>query len=213
MALAGTLPGVKVGIEWRFEKAAIDAWLAERAGHDGEADFHDIPDGVQVPLSDLLEEKSVTEIRTADGNGAIEALAARALESGWVSDKAWLVQAVAAREQLASTATDGGVAFLHTRERNASRIMRPFIVFGRSHGGIDFAAPDGKPTHLFFLLGLKYDRLHLPVLGRLARVLRRPEIVRTLRAAPSVARLRDTLLQEDHRLLLAEADRRKKRKA
>jgi excisionase family DNA binding protein len=213
LAAAGTLPGVKIGVEWRFQKTAIDSWLAERAGHEGEVDFHDIPDGTQVPLGDLLEEKSVvTDIRAKDREGAIEALAARASEAGWIHDKAWLVQAVAAREQLASTAVDGGVAFLHTRERNAVRITRPFIVFGRSHAGIDFAAPDGKPTHLFFLLGLKYDKLHLPILGRLARVLRRPEVVRTLRAAPSVARLRDTLLQEDHRLMLAEAERRKKKK-
>jgi mannitol/fructose-specific phosphotransferase system IIA component (Ntr-type) len=105
---------------------------------------------------------------------------------------------------------EGGVAFLHTRERNSAKITRPFIVFGRSHAGLDFGAPDGKPTHLFFLLGLKYDKLHLPILGRLARILRRAEVVRTLRAAPSVARIRDTLLQEDARLIVAEDERRKK---
>ena len=213
MAAQGTLPGVKIGVEWRFQKAAVEAWLAERSGHEGEVDFHDIPDGAQLPLGDLLEEKSVVaDLKAKDGESAIEALAARASDSGWLHDKAWFIKAVAEREQLASTAVDGGVAFLHTRERNASRITRPFIVFGRSHTGIDFAAPDGKPTYLFFLLGLKYDKLHLPILGRLARVLRKPEIVRTLRAAPSVARLRDTLLQEDHKLMLAEAERRKKKK-
>lgn len=213
MAAAGTLPGVKIGVEWRFQKPTIDAWLAERAGHEGETDLHDIPDGLNMPLGDLLEEKSVVpDLKAKDREGAIEALAARASDAGWLTDKAWFIQAVAAREHLASTAVDGGVAFLHTRERNASRITRPFIVFGRSHGGIDFSAPDGKPTHLFFLLGLKHDKLHLPILGRLARVLRKPEVVRTLRAAPSVARLRDTLLQEDHRLMLAEAERKKKKK-
>jgi excisionase family DNA binding protein len=209
MAAAGTLPGVKIGVEWRFQKSIIDAWLAERAGHEGETDFHDIPDGVQMPLGDVLEEKSITDIKAKDPEGAIEALAARASDAGWLHDKAWFVRAVAEREQLASTAMDGGVAFLHTRERNAARITRPFIVFGRSHTGIEFGAPDNKPTYLFFLLGLKYDRLHLPILGRLARILRKPEIVRTLRAAPSVARIRDTLLQEDHKLMLAEAERRK----
>ena len=40
-----------------------------------------------------------------------------------------------------------------------------------------FGAPDGNPTYLFFLLGLKYDRLHLPILGRLARALRNPATI------------------------------------
>jgi PTS system nitrogen regulatory IIA component len=211
MAAAGALPGTKIGTEWRFRRAAVEAWLSEReAGGDAE-DLRDLPEGAGLPLAEILDEKGiVAELGARDGAGAIEALAARAFAAGWIKDKTWLIQAVAAREQLAPTAMDGGVAFLHTRERYAEKITRPFVVFGRSHAGIEFGAPDGKPTYLFFLLGLKHDRLHLPILGRLARVLRRPEIVRTLRAAPSVSRLRDTLLQEDQKALAAEAARRKK---
>jgi excisionase family DNA binding protein len=212
LAASGTIPGVRLGAEWRFKRDVIDAWLAERMGNGelDDVDLADIPDGAGLPLADTLEERSiVSEIAARDAVSAIESLAARASANGWITDRAWLVGAVVAREQLASTAMEGGIAFLHTRERNAQRISRPFVVFGRSHAGIDFGGPDGKPTHLFFLLGLKYDRLHLPILGRLARILRRPEVVRTLRAAPSVARLRDTLLQEDARALAAEAERRK----
>lgn len=212
MAAAGTIPGARVGAEWRFKRETIDAWLKERMGHGAmdDMDLAEIPDGTGLPLAEILEERSiVSEVASRDAVAAIESLAARASANGWITDKAWLVSAVVAREQLASTAMEGGIAFLHTRERNAEKISRPFIVFGRSHAGIDFGGPDGKPTHLFFLLGLKYDKLHLPILGRLARILRRPEVVRTLRAAPSVSRLRDTLLQEDHKALAAEAERRK----
>jgi PTS system nitrogen regulatory IIA component len=202
LAAAGTLPGVKAGVQWRFKKEVIDAWLAERVGGDPEEmALIDVPDGALMPLGDVFEERSiVSELHAKDAATAIESLAARASGNGWIVDKAWFVGAVVAREALASTAMDGGVAFLHTRERNSAKITRPFVVFGRSHAGIDFGAPDGKPTYLFFLLGLKYDRLHLPVLGRLARILRKGEIVRTLRAAPSVSRIRDTLLQEDARV-------------
>jgi excisionase family DNA binding protein len=212
MAASGAIPGVRLGAEWRFKRETIDGWLAERMGHGSmdEMDLADIPDGAGLPLGDILEERSIVpEIAAKDAVSAIESLAARASANGWITDKAWLVGAVVAREQLASTAMEGGIAFLHTRERNAQKISRPFIVFGRSHAGIDFGGPDNKPTHLFFLLGLKFDKLHLPILGRLARILRRPEVVRTLRASPSVARLRDTLLQEDAKALKAEAERRK----
>jgi len=213
MAAAGTIPAVKIDDHWRFKRDAVDAWLADHTGG-GDPELlalAEVPDGAGVPLADLLEERSIVpELGAKEAVAAIEALAARASANGWLSDKRWFVEAVVAREQLASTAMDGGVAFLHTRERNASKITRPFIVFGRTHSGIDFGALDGKPTHLFFLLGLKHDKLHLPILGRLARALRRPEVVRTLRAAPSVARIRDTLLQEDARVMREEAERRKK---
>jgi hypothetical protein len=92
---------------------------------------------------------------------------------------------------------EGGVAFLHTRAKDKGKIGRPFIVVGRSWEGISFSAPDGNPTYLFFLLGLKYDRLHLPILGRLARALRNPATIAKLRALSSPDQVRALLLKED----------------
>jgi hypothetical protein len=60
-----------------------------------------------------------------------------------------------------------------------------------------FGAPDGGPTYLFFLLGLKYDRLHLPILGRLARALRNPATIAKLRSMQSPDQVRALLLKED----------------
>ena len=200
LAGSGALPGAKIGSQWRFKRDVIDAWLAEqmRAEDNERIDLIDVPDGTHVPLSDILDDRSIiSEMEAKDAISAIEALAARAFSNSWLVDKPWFVGAVIEREALASTAMDGGVAFLHTRQRNAKKISRPFIVIGRSHHGIDFGAPDGKPTHLFLLLGLKFDKLHLPILGRLARILKRPEVVRSLRAAPSLARMRDILVRED----------------
>jgi mannitol/fructose-specific phosphotransferase system IIA component (Ntr-type) len=57
------------------------------------------------------------------------------------------------------------------------------MILGRSRGGVDFDALDGKPTHLFFVLGLKYHELHLPWLAKLPQMCSRPETLRTLMAA------------------------------
>jgi hypothetical protein len=92
---------------------------------------------------------------------------------------------------------EGGVAFLHTRAKDKGKIGRPFVVVGRSWEGISFGSPDGGPTYLFFLLGLKYDRLHLPILGRLARALRNPTTIAKLRSLSSPDQLRALLLKED----------------
>ncbi len=207
LAGSGALPAAKIGSQWRFKREVVDGWLADQmksADEDEEVELADVPDGTSIPLSDLLDDKSiVTEMEAKDSISAIEALAARAFANGWLVDKPWFIGAIVEREALASTAMDGGVAFLHTRQRNSKKIAKPFIVVGRSHHGIEFGALDGKPTYLFLLLGLKFDKLHLPILGRLARILKRPEVVRSLRAAPTLARMRDILLREDQVALAA----------
>lgn len=199
LAREDKLPAAKVGGELRFRRADIDSWLAKQLHDDDHDDFADITDGMRLPLGDLLPDESVIhDMSATDGIGAIEELAARAWGNNWLNDKPWFVGAVVEREALASTAMEGGVAFLHTRARDTSKISRPFIIVGRSYEGVEFGAPDGKPTYLFFLLGLKYDKLHLPILGRLARImLRDPGTIGRLRATTSPVKMRNILLTLD----------------
>jgi mannitol/fructose-specific phosphotransferase system IIA component (Ntr-type) len=153
---------------------------------------------MKLPLEDLLPDQAIIPtLRARTPVGVIEELAARAYTNGWLLDKPWFVGAVVERESLASTAMEGGVAFLHTRAKDKGKIGRPFVVVGRSWEGIMFGAPDSGPTYLFFLLGLKYDRLHLPILGRLARALRNPATIAKLRALSSPDQVRALLLKED----------------
>jgi excisionase family DNA binding protein len=202
---SGNLPGAKIASQWRFKRSVIDTWLEEQMGASNaeeEVDLAKIPDGMVMPLVDILDESGViADMKAGDRATAIEELVACAFHNGWVTDKPWFIGAIVERESLAPTAVEGGVAFLHTRARNARKIARPFIVVGRSYKGVDFGAEDSKPTYLYFLLGLKWDRLHLPILGRLARILRDPGVVSKLRAAPTNGRMHDLLMQEDHRVL------------
>jgi len=197
LVTAGKIPALQVERQWRFKRSAIDAWIEEQLVGDDE-NFADVPDGLKLPLEDLLPDQAlITNLRARTPVGVIEELAARAYTNGWLVDKPWFVGAVVERESLASTAMEGGVAFLHTRAKDKGKIGRPFVVVGRSWEGIQFGAPDGNPTYLFFLLGLKYDRLHLPILGRLARALRNPATIAKLRALSSPDQVRALLLKED----------------
>lgn len=194
---AGKIPSIQVDRQWRFKPAQIDQWIEEQLVGDDE-NFADVPDGMKLPLEDLLPDQAIiTNLRAKTPVGVIEELAARAYTNGWLVDKPWFVGAVVERESLSSTAMEGGVAFLHTRAKDKGKIGRPFIIVGRSWEGIMFGAPDSAPTFLFFLLGLKYDRLHLPILGRLARALRNPATIARLRATSSPDQLRALLLKED----------------
>lgn len=202
LAASNKLPGVLEDKKWQFQRSLLDEWLQERLSIEGDEGIEEIPDPMRVPLGDLLPAEAVLEdLSSTDPLSVIEELAALAYGQGWLNDKPWFVGAVVERESLSSTAMDGGVAFLHTRSREASKIARPFIIVGRSYHGVPFGAPDGKPTFLFFLLGLKYDRLHLPILGRLARVMLNPKTITKLRAQPSATKIRDLLLQEDAKAL------------
>lgn len=197
LVASGKIPSLQLEKQWRFKKAAIDQWIEDQLVGD-EENFVDVPDGMKLPLEDLLPDQAiVTNLRANTALGVIEELAARAYTNGWLTDKPWFVGAVVERESLSSTAMDGGVAFLHTRAKDKGKIGRPFIIVGRSWSGIQFGAPDGNPTYLFFLLGLKYDRLHLPILGRLARALRNPATIAKLRSLSSPDQLRALLLKED----------------
>lgn len=193
----GKIPGLAIEGKWRFKRKQIDEWLEQQLVGD-DADFSEIPDGMQLPLEDLLPDQAIIQdLKASAPLAVIEELAGRAFSTGWLTDKPWFVGAIVERESLASTAMDGGVAFLHTRARDKGKIQRPFLVVGRSWKGIDFNAPDGRPTYLFFLMGLKYDRLHLPVLGRLARALRNPATIAKLRSLSSTQQIRAVLLKED----------------
>lgn len=198
------IPGLRLDGEWRFRSADIDAWLADQLDSEHD-DFENVIDGMQLPLGDLMTQDAIIhDMRAPDSLGAIEELAARAYNEKWLNDKPWFIGSLVERETLASTAMEGGVAFLHTRARDTSKLRRPFVVCGRSYDGIDFGAPDGKLTYIFFLLGLKYDKLHLPILGRLARItMRNPTIVSRLRATTSPIKMRATLLKLDSEELCA----------
>lgn len=197
LVTAGKIPSLQVDRQWRFKRSQIDSWIEEQLVGEDE-NFADVPDGMKLPLEDLLPDQAIiTNLRARTPVGVIEELAARAYTNGWLQDKPWFVGAVVERESLSSTAMEGGVAFLHTRAKDKGKIGRPFVVVGRSWEGIYFGAPDQNPTYLFFLLGLKYDRLHLPILGRLARALRNPATIAKLRALSSPDQVRALLLKED----------------
>src|SRR6476659_30361 len=197
LVMQGKIPCLQVDRQWRVKRTAGDEWMEQQLVREDE-NFADVPDGMKLPLEDLLPDQAIiTNLRANTPIAVIEELAARAYTNGWLADKPWFVGAVVERESLASTAMEGGVAFLHTRAKDKGKIARPFMVVGRSWEGIPFGAVDGNPTYLFFLLGLKYDRLHLPILGRLARALRNPATIAKLRSLSSPDQVRALLLKED----------------
>jgi nitrogen PTS system EIIA component len=188
----GALPGLKVGNQWRFRKAMIDAWLDDQRL--GVTPRYVEPLRAPAPrlmldLASCFDRSHILPDLTGTSKVAvIVELAELAQRLGLVRDETWFVGALIQRENVLPSAIGNGVAFLHTLRRSVEHVVKPFMVLGRSRAGVDFDALDGKPTHLFFVLGLKYEELHLPWLAKLAHMLAQPEaIARLLEAADGTA--------------------------
>jgi nitrogen PTS system EIIA component len=82
-----------------------------------------------------------------------------------------VLEVLAERERISSTAIGEGVAIPHGKLPGVARVMG---VFGRSLEGVDFSSLDGGPTHLFFVLIAPEHSAadHLKALARISRLLK-----------------------------------------
>jgi excisionase family DNA binding protein len=184
----GSLPGVRIGNLWRFRKAMLDAWLDDQA-------LGVIPRTPEVSVDSRVPRRLLSlascfqprhvilDLESDSKTGVIEELANLAARLGLIRDKTWFVGALIERENVMPSATGNGVAFLHTLQRHPEQILRPFMVLGRSVQGVDFDSLDGAPTHLFFVLGLRFHELYLPWLAKLPQMCAQPETVKILMTA------------------------------
>ncbi|HLH78136.1 MAG TPA: PTS sugar transporter subunit IIA [Candidatus Binataceae bacterium] len=206
----GSLPGVKIGNQWRFRKVMLDAWLDDQMLGVAPRQV-ELRSDAPVPrrMLDLAScfqpEQIIAQLKARTKFGVIEELAARAQELGLVRDRNWFAGALIERENILPSAIGNGVAFLHSLYRHPEQVVRPFMILGRAPQGIDFDALDGRPTRLFFALGLKFDELYIPWLAKLAQMLAREEAVRALNEAPTREAIFESLCQAERTLFPAHA--------
>jgi nitrogen PTS system EIIA component len=196
LAHEGKVPGVKIGGQWRFRRALLDEYLdtlaSESVGTGGAA-----PSQVaDAPLDEIITVKQIMpDLAATDRNGVIHAMVDRVTTLGLVKDQAWFEAALAARERLVPTAVPEGVAFLHARRRAADKFPTQFVAMARSKAGVAFGSPDMGPTHVFFLLALRNDALHLRWLSRLAWIVRSPGRLSRMIEAGSAEEIHGILLE------------------
>jgi PTS system nitrogen regulatory IIA component len=133
-----------------------------------------------MPLADLVGPNAIIPALKADSKKhAIEQLAARAARLIGQPGPA-VLDTLLRTEKLGSTGIGHGIAIPHGE---LAKIDRLFGLFARLQRPVDFAALDGQPVDLIFLLlapeAAGVD--HLKALARIARLLRDPEVAARLR--------------------------------
>ena len=152
-----------------------------------------------MKLSAMIPAEAIIEELASTGKQAVlEEMVGVLAEAGRIAkdSAASVVKALMKREKLGSTGIGKGVAVPHAKHES---IGEPVAAFGRSSKGIEFAALDGQPVRLVFLLLSSKDNSgrHLEALAGVARLVKDDKFCRFLRHA----RGREGLAE-----LLAEAD-------
>jgi len=218
LAQRGEIPCQKVGGGLRFNRAEIIEWLHQQVGSLKEEHLAEVDAGIashrqegahleasggaprtapeDTVISNLLRPEAVAvHLPARTKNSVLKELVGLAQKTGLLYDPAGLLEALIQREELRSTALEGGLAIPHPRRPMPYVSATPLLVVAHTSQGIGFGAADGGLTDLFFLTCSPDDRHHLHVLARLCRLLRDPRLADDLRQAASpeqiISRLRD----------------------
>lgn len=201
----GTLPGVKIGSQWRFRKAMIDTWLDDQMlgvspRYLDEVSLHPSPAWMLDLSSCFRPSHIIPKLASTTKTTVIGELATKAYELGLIRDQTWFMGALIERENVMPSAMGNGVAFLHTLRRHPEQVTRPFMILGRSTEGIEFDALDGKSTHVFFVLGLKFQELYLPWLHKLSQMFADPRAVEAVLRASGTDEIFEVVSEAERKL-------------
>lgn len=204
MAERGTLPGQRVGGEWRFNRAQLLDWL-QREMHGLGAD---VLRKLERAMAEGREERILSNLLALEGidlhlparsrPSVLRELVRLAERTGLVYDAAAIVAALVEREELGSTALAGGFAFPHPRRPLPYATAEPLVCLARVPAGVPFGAPDGRLTDLFVLVCCHDERQHLQSLARLA-LLFATDLPDQLRDADDAAAALALLLETERR--------------
>jgi PTS system nitrogen regulatory IIA component len=150
-----------------------------------------------MKVSDILvRDASVLDLAATDKDGVLTELAAALGAAEESVDETRLLEVLREREALQSTGIGDGVAIPHGKLAGIDRLL---AAFARSGPGVEFAAIDGKPTHIFFILVVPEHSggQHLKALARISRFLRDEAFRAKLESATTLDAVFSAIEEED----------------
>lgn len=135
-------------------------------------------------IIDLLKPEAIRiGLSVSTKDEAIDALVELHAAAGNLLDRDAYKKAILAREAQGTTAIGEGIAVPHAK---TSAVKAPALSAATVPGGVDYGAPDGKPSDLLFMIAATQDGdVHLEILSRLMMMLMDADFANNLRAAKS----------------------------
>jgi nitrogen PTS system EIIA component len=139
----------------------------------------------------LREDLVLPDLASTDKAGVLGELCAGLARAYPTLSAGRLTETLLERERLGSTGIGEGVAIPHGKLPGLPGLI---AAFARKKAGMDFAAIDGKPTYLFFVLFAPDNSagLHLKALARISRLFKQPQFRQAILdadGAPAIFRL------------------------
>lgn len=184
-----------------FNQSELDAWASRRilgmngkrlASYNKGAEASEYAGKEEKPfrLTDFISEERVFLNAVSKTKASVlQDVTQFAADLGLLYDPRDLLESFRAREEIASTALEGGVAIIHPRNHDPYLASESFVLVARTMHPVHFGAPDGKPTDIFFVLVCQDDRNHLRALARLCLMFSKTVLLDTLRAAETEAEI------------------------
>jgi len=153
-------------------------------------------------LMEFVATEAVTpDLAAKTARGAIDEMVGRLITIKAVSpkDRRKVVDAVLRREKKGTTGFGNGVAIPHAKHEGVKGVVG---LVARSAAGIDFAALDRQPVHLFFLLLSNPDQpeQHLKAMEHIFRSIKNDHLRRFMCKASTRDELVDLLREADEDL-------------
>lgn len=146
-----------------------------------------------MALKDVLKPDLIKfNLHSSEKNAAIAELAGTLFDRGYITNLHAYIDAVMKREEIASTGLGMGIAIPHGK---SPAVKTPCVAFGRNDGGIEYAADDGQPVYLMFLIAVPESSAdeHLRILADISRKLIHEEVRERLKHAVSAESVYEAL--------------------
>lgn len=134
-------------------------------------------------ITDLLVKNCmIMDLQATDKQSAIDEMVQKLYAEKRITDIEEFKAGILAREAQTSTGLGDGIAMPHAK--NAA-VKEATVLFAKSANGVDYAALDGQPVYLFFMIAAPVgaNDTHLQALAALSRLLINPDFVAQLKEA------------------------------
>lgn len=179
------LPAHRISGQYRFNRVELQEWVAKNNFRISPELFTPSSSSNDHTVSDAIARGGIHY--GVRGSEREQVLRAVTLLPGIPdsADRELLAELLLAREGMASTGLGEGIAIPHPRDPLVVDVDEPRILLCFLESAVDFAAPDGQPVRILFVLLSPNVRAHLRLLSKLAFALHDPELRRLLSARAS----------------------------